>query len=378
MTTVIRDLGLDEAGVVAEFFHTQWRENHVFYRNRELLLWQYYSNPYAKQFTDGLTFKAAFGGSELIGIFGYIPFVLNRYGAREYGCHLSAWWVHPNHRRGPTAMRLLHALQYEMPFRANIAGINTPIAEQLYERMGWVVVRNIPRVIRPLDKVRFLSMMAGSPPSLTNLASERLLSASEAEYAATTPGTCVTEVSSLEQLEEVNWDCYYWQRAACSHMGPARELAYLLWRYRDIPLFRYRCLVASRHGEIAGLLVFRVERVKDREERVVRLVDLVADEAIVPPLVSKVVTLAREDNAVMIDFFCTSEVVLSALRNCGFVDACDPTGAHYWFPHLFQPLDVTRMRLNTSWWVRDMDMSTDLARHGFLIMKGDYEFDRPN
>jgi hypothetical protein len=56
----------------------------------------------------------------------------------------------------------------------------------------------------------------------------------------------------------------------------------------------------------------------------------------------------------------------------------ETNGARYRYPFLFQPLDFTRLRLDTAWWVKEMDMADSAAHNDFLLMKGDYEFDRPN
>lgn len=375
---VHRDLGLQETDLAASFFHQQWRPNHIFYLHRELLLWQYYDNPYARQFSPGLTFKGAFDDDELVGVFGYMPFAFNRYGRRRYGCHLSAWWVHPEHRRGPLAMELLHELQHRMNFEACLAGINTPVAEGLYERLSWVVLRCIPRVLLPVEKRRFLALAAPAARATAVEMSSRSEAAATVSGEDLEPRVTVEELQDFERLPGLGWDDFYWKHIAPAQMGPARESVYLTWRYARIPVFQYRALMALREGEVRGLLVFRVERVKDREETVVRLVDLVAGQDSALPLIRAVAKVADRERAAMVDFFYTSPAHQAAFDACGFVDARDASGEAYWFPHLFQPLDHQRNRLNCSWWIRDMDLRMEPARNDFYITKGDYEFDRPN
>ncbi len=372
----LRDLRVNESDLAAKFFHSRRRTHHVFYRNRELLLWQYFDNPYAKLFSQGLTFKAAFDGKAMVGVFGYIPFIFNRYGTRQYGCHLSAWWVQPEYRRGPIAIKLLHELQFRMPFDACIAGINTDVAEKLYERLSWVVLRNIPRLILPVDQVGFVRLLEAAG----NGARVQIHSCPSSKHVSVTPGVGVqvSELASFNRLQELDWDQFYWKQFAPSHMGPARETAYLVWRYQEIPTFKYRALIASSGGAMRGLLVFRVEQIKEREEKVIRLVDLVAEHAAAVPLLRALTDEARKQHAVMIDFFYTHSMYEAAQMACGFMDACHPGGERYWFPFLFQPLDYARNRLNCSWWIRDMDLRSAAARNDFSITKGDYEFDRPN
>jgi len=366
----IRDLQVDEADVVGKFFHEHWRPNHIFFRNRELLFWQYRNNPYASLFTDGLTFRAAMEKGDLIGVFGYMPFVFNRYGTRQYGCNLSAWWVHPNHRRGSLGLSLLHSLQQDSPFDACIAGINTPTAEKIYLRMSWVVVPCIPRLVFIADREAFADLVEpGKSIPATTMPSVETKTGASIE---------VSRLPSFDSLVKLDWDSFYWQKIAPSQMGPAREVSYLRWRYEQIPLFQYDALVATDRQGVAGLLVYRIERVQGRQEIVIRLVDLIAKPPAVSALLRSLIQLARERHAALIDFFCTYSPYLDQLRESGFVDASESSGERYWCPFLFQPLDHARNRLNTSWWIRNVDLTSQPARADFCIMKGDYEFDRPN
>jgi hypothetical protein len=377
--TEIRDLSVEEADLAATFFHEKWRPNHIFFRNRELLLWQYYRNPYGVHFSGGLTFKAAFEEGRNVGVFAYMPFAFNCYGMRKFGCHLSAWWVHPEHRRGPLALRLLHCLQDKSSFDACISGINTAVAERLYERMSWVVVRNIPRLVYIVDKARFETLLDPAT-AIPDPAATAVRPAHGAGGSNTTGGNKIELelLTSFERLRDLGWDAFYWQRIAHQHMGPAREAVYLEWRYGNIPVFHYDGLLAKRSGEISGLLVYRIEQIKNSEQQIIRLVDVIAEPEAIPDLVNGVVEVAVEQRATAIDFFCTHPTYLAQLLSCGFIDACDSGGERYWCPHLFQPLDRARNRLNSAWWIRGMDLQAAAARSEFCIMKGDYEFDRPN
>lgn len=374
----IRDFSLEEAELAATFFHDQWRPNHIFYRNRAMLLWQYHDNPYARQFSDGLTFKVALQGGRSAGVFAYMPFVFNRYGTRHFGCHLSAWWVDPEYRRGPLALRLLHSLQQNSSFDACISGINTPIAERLYERMSWVVVRNIPRLVLIIDTVQFKSLLDPAAPVPPSAWTALQRSAPSVVASRERDKNELIRLQSFDALNNISWDDFYWRMITPKQIGPARETLYLQWRYGKIPVFKYHVLLAKRLGAINGLLIYRVEHIKDSEQQVIRLVDLVAVPEVIPDLVDALVQLAIEEKATFVDFFCTCSFYLDQLTACGFIDARDTTGTRYWCPHLFQPLDHARNKLNAAWWVRNLDLQSSTARSDFCVMKGDYEFDRPN
>jgi hypothetical protein len=369
----LRDLARDEAWRAADFFHRHWRNEHIFYRHPELLHWQYGQNPLTSQFSTGLTFKAAMAGDDLIGAMGYMPFVFNRFGERQFGCHLSAWWVHPDHRRGPMGMRLLNELQQRMPFDACVAATMTPISERLFRTLGWTSVPNLGRWVQVIDREGLFGLLA---PEQTRTAAMQLAEG-EGKRPIADAAITVTEVTHLDHLDGAAWDRFYWQHVAPSHLGPARETSYLRWRYQEIPFYRYHTLLATAGSEILGLLIFRAETVKDRHEIWLRLVDLVTGPEAAASLLAALYERAKALSAVAIDFFCSLPLFAAPLGAAGFVDARTPDGTAYWLPFLFQPLDHAHLRLNAAWWIKGMDLASPEARQ-FLLTKGDHEYDRPN
>ena len=260
----VRDLSLSDAYLLAEFFNQHWRPDHIFSRRRDLLLWLYHDNPVARELGLELTCKVLERDGELLSLFAFMPFVLNAWGNRRVGCYLSAWWAAPT-VRGPTALILLSELQRCAHFSAWISGMNTAVAEKIYERMSWNVVRNIPRMVLPLDFKRLcdwgVSVEHGSRTE-----------------PAPDSGFLIQQSDDLSGLDGEEWDAFFWKKFAPVVIGPAREYAHLSWRYRHIPIFQYRFLIAIGSEGVAGLLVFRVETVRDASEKVVRIVDLVSTE----------------------------------------------------------------------------------------------------
>lgn len=375
----IRDFKKSEADRLANFFHTEWRENHILYRSRELLMWMYHDNPYAPAGGELLTCKAAFCDDEVIGILCYMPCAFNRYGQKQRGCNMSAWWTHEDHRKGGLGLKLMRkSIIREMNLDAAIAGMLTKMVQPVYTAMRWVTVWNIPRLLLPLDKDRMIAMAEADSSDCAATVRQKLESVKVAHPLATSTDITVTELSSLAELPARLWDKFYWDTIAPTHMAPAREAKYLQWRFGDIPIFKYRTLAAKRDGQIVGLLVFRVEQVRSRSEKIVRIVDFVAGAGAADALARAVAEKAREQQAVLVDFFCTHRRYNTALKKAGFIDATTNDGQDYWFPYLFQPMDFGYTKLNCAWWLRDMDLKTHEARSDFVLMKGDYEFDRPN
>ncbi len=373
---LIRDLSLDEIDVAANFFHRWWRPDHIFYRQRELLKWQYHGNPLASSYSEGLTFKAAFHDETVVGVFAYMPFAFNRFGHRDTGVHLSAWWVHPDYRRGSSGGQLLNSLQHRMGFNACVAGMNTPVAEAYYDRMGWVVQRCIPRWVLPLNEDRMRLFVLPAASVSPNVLSQPFTAAFDTDLRS--HNREIVKLTNFGDLAIRQWDSFFWSTLAPRYIGPARELAYLRWRYGEIPIFSYDIAYDTHAGEVDGLVVFRRETVRDSNQTVVRIVELIGTDEAMLRLVQYVVAVAQAHDAVMVDCFSTHCMHHALLSNVGFLDAVEDGEDRYWLAHLFQPLDHVRTRLNTAWWIRDVDIAKIARQEQFLLMKGDYEFDRPN
>jgi hypothetical protein len=379
MTAIrIRDLRYDEADLAANFFHEQWRRDHVFYRNRELMLWAFHDSPYTKLFCDGLSFKAAFDSDTVVGVCGYTPLAFNRYGERQYGCYLSNWWVHPDYRRGPLSMGLIYQIQRGTGIDACIGGLMTPVAERVWRELGYAVLPLMPRLVCVLDVQQLAGLLDPGAGGCLGAVEERLQAQRRSQALKVDPSIEVTDLRSFDSLGQHNWDDFYWHRVAFSHLGPARETNYLVWRYQGMPGFHYEALLARRQGAVCGLVIYRREAVKDRREIVVRIVDLVAEREAVPSLMSATIERAANCGAVMIDYFYTGSLYQSVLESCGFIDARDVGGDRYWVPFLFQPLDHCRRPFNCWWWVKGLDLQSPTLLSDFYMTKGDYEFDRPN
>lgn len=370
--SMIRDLRLDEADIAATFFHQQWRENHIFSREPQALRWLYHDSPWARDYSDGFTIKATFEQQKLAGIFAYIPFLMNVRGNAAPGVNLSAWWVSPDHRRGSLGSRLLHSLQHHPGVHTCIAGMNSAIAETYYDRLGWHILRCIPRWVLPLDEASFREILAPDEK-------DHAIPAFPARHLRGVAGSASTSaLGSLSEIDPERWDQFFWRDLAPTYQGPARTAAYLRWRYDEIPIFKYHAAVSRIDDAIDGLIVYRRERVLGAPVEVVRIVDIAAMPRSVPALLEHVIDDAQRSNATMIDCFTTSPEHRCALEQSGFLDARAPDGNRYWVPHLFQPRDHARDRLNASWWSRDDAQGARHDPQSLLLMKGDYEFDRPN
>ncbi|MEA1927055.1 MAG: hypothetical protein U9N73_02525 [Candidatus Auribacterota bacterium] len=369
---VFRDVRLDEVPAVGELFHTQWRENHIFYREPRVLEWQYHQNPYAKIFSRDLTLLGAFIDDRLAGVHGYIPFIFNRYGERQYGCHFCNWYAAPELRKGPWGIRLITDIIKLLPMDAWFGFGFTGMSRPILARIGWKIESAFPRYLRILDPAKCRELVKDQAEFLP------FVEKFSGDYLSRTyPDK--EDVIRIEEVDDIpgdRWDEFYWQEIAPFFVGPAREERFLIWRYKEIPIFKYRFLIAREDNQIKGLLVFRVEEVKKSVFKVIRIMDLIAKPPVSGELIDKVLEIAVVEEAALIDFFCTSSIYDNELRDRDFVFS--QGDGSYPFPFLFQPIEPGRLTMDFGWQISGDLAESEECRRDLYYTKADGDLDRPN
>ena len=164
-------------------------------------------------------------------------------------------------------------------------------------------------------------------------------------------------------------------------MGAHRDAAYLTWRYLSHPRFHYRLCCAQREsdGAVEGIAVWRIEQVRDRPTRVLRIVEFLGSTEAEAVLVRAVLDAARDAGAALADFYCASARVARPLAQVGFQPAPTDSG-HGLLPSRFQPLEsqyfpmTTLVRLPGAWRGRLQQLLDDGRLY---ITKSDGDQDRP-
>ncbi len=334
----IKDFHFNDILFVGELFNTHWRKDHIFFRCPEMLRWYCFDNPYARLFSNRLTVKGAYQDNELIGFFAYFPFLLNNYGKRAYGFHTAQWFSFPEHRGKSLGSKLLSSAWDNRTDICFALG-NNDAARGIFKKWGWSFIDLWPRYILVLDK------------TIGPLASP--------------------SVEELPTIKHLDWDNFYWNEIAPLSISPAREKQYLLWRYENIPLFKYQYLATYHKGLIRGLLIYRTEKIAT-QEKIVRILEILSIPQYSGALLDKLIALSITEKVNFIDFFCTSRLYENALLDRGFIK--DNVNNHYSIPFLFRPLDTITLTLDLAWKATD----TTLNMSGLYLTKGDGFHDVPN
>jgi hypothetical protein len=275
-------------------------------------------------------------------------------------------------------MRAVNDLGYEAIFAL---GIND-IAEPVYPVLGYEMLPDMPRWVRVFDVDGAVALLTDSDRRHSVSALRQWCAKFSAESASAARDGDDVSVVDWEADLGPEWDRFWTDHVAPFQVGPSKDSSYLTWRYIEHPTFDYQVRVARQAstGRLLGMTVFRVERIRDREERVLRILELLSSPEAETPLARSVVQAARDHQVVFADFYNTSTRLSGALGSMG-LRLCVPDKEGPGFPSRFQPLEPGHFRIVGGFWLTERlraKIGTPLDLEEFYITRSDGDQDRPN
>jgi len=146
-----------------------------------------------------------------------------------------------------------------------------------------------------------------------------------------------------------------------------RSSEYLNWRFFTHPHLQYVVHVVRKGSDLFGFIVSRKEESQGFSIR--RIIDCVAQEGYEKVLLGKVIQLARDEKATMVDFVHSGSWYDSVLVAVGFFDTAGTDFSA--FPIVFSPISWERTSIRVAY---DLNESLDDC----YITKADGDQDRPN
>jgi GNAT superfamily N-acetyltransferase len=316
-------------GELQELIDGHWRSGHVLARDAELLRWQHGDG-------DGrLSVLGAYEDGRPVGMLGFIEFDACVGDERVRGGWMTTWLVVPEARGGGLGLRLVeHVLGSRYEFIGALAANSA--TRHVLGRYGFAE-RGMHRWVRVFDvaALRRLLADAGYPE--------------EAWDAWSRPAE--PKVASSDLLQGM--------------IGACRDEAFLRWRYEEHPRFRYEVL-----RDESGFAAYRLERVRDSEATVMRIVDFRGGSSLAQALAAA----AGRAGVVFADFSCTSAQAGASLEAAGFQRE-DRLPAE--LPGRFQPLDFSDRPIVSCFWAVDR-LGVDFQSDDLYVTRADSDLDRPN
>ena len=145
MPVEFRFARLDEYDKAARFLNDYWSKDHIYIRDKALFDWTFHRTTHWD--ADTYSFAVAHNGDEWVGILGGIPFTFNQHGEKQRGVWIVNYVIHPDHRKGTTALQLLSVFRKE-PFESTVAFGITKASTVIYKVLrGDVVELNVGPIL---------------------------------------------------------------------------------------------------------------------------------------------------------------------------------------------------------------------------------------
>lgn len=361
----------EDVARVGELIQHHWRSGHILARDPGLYAWQFrhFQRPC------GLSALLAHRGDELVGHLGLAPGDFNLHGRRLPAAWTSMWFVASGAESTGAGVALLRKAQEEAGAVLGCLRYN-PSAGRLYQALGFRLWPATPRWVRLGQNAPMRSLLAGSPQPYPSELIHRLEMA--------TQNTLDAPAGDLEVVEwpavgPTVWDQAWRNNLASVTCGAWLDAQFITWRYLEHPVFAYKARLARRveNGSVVGLMVYRVQDIAGRPERVLRILELLGGGQAIRALLHDLLTRALEPETAFVDFHSTSRQLVPGLTEAGFVLE---EGLPDLLPSHFQPLDFRGEPLPGALWAAPgvMEMDELLADPALCITRGQGDQDRPN
>lgn len=257
----------------------------------------------------------AFSNDVIVGILGYIPTTFRWSDGKSKnleGVWTSHWTVDKYHRNG-VGILLMRRLQELYPLVAG-QGANQ-LNKKIVTKMGHHFLDHMTRTVKiynwPLLTKIFpnnnFTELKPYEDQINILPEEQDRNATLIRYKPT--------ISNFQP----NWNSYNNYK-----YGTKKSFEYIKYKYIDHPVFRYEFLLTGKKN-LPILIVYRLEITSGRAKfKCIRIVDVIYPELkdtkfYLNILFEKLDTIAKKNNVVFADFFCTNENIQNEMKNFGFI-----------------------------------------------------------
>lgn len=364
MTLVERFVEPSEIDAVLEFFRLYWGSNHILGNDREYMVWQMSPERSPVFAGAGLAAVTYWDDGRLVGLIGVQSMPFNCDGDVADSAWLCNLGAAPEYLPRGVGTKLMTAV-HRLPIAGiGAAGINLAVIP-MYRAMRYHCLDSLPRFIRIVDVDSAACLIGGER------ARDVLVHRDSAKAGGT---TSVRESSSVPDDWQIFWDGY----TRRGYFGTQRDAGFIVWRYLQHPRLDYRLAVARDDaGVLVGASVYRIEQVRNRSEKLLRVLEIIAaSDDVWDALLAHVEEIGVAHGVAFADHYSSRPHVV-ALRQRGWYEEDDHRDLIT--PSLFQPWLQHKRRINLA--VRLIGATPWKGRawkENLHVVKSDGDQDRPS
>ncbi len=373
--------GPDQVPQLRQFIEVHWRAGHILACNETLLCWQYNSTRMRHPDFQGPSVLLALEQNRIVGMLGLIPTEINLHHQVVAGAWLSNLLVIPEYRTKGVGLKLMWAA-HNLDLGAIFDLGSSTQLQRVLRALQYELLDDLPRWVAVCDHHAMIQLLQDANPDSPNLEIEHWVVGDRPDARVETHGSLDVTIKPLQDHFDEEWDRFWNERIASRQIGTNRDASYMNWRYVDHPMYRYECRLA-RHpstGEILGAVVFRIEQIKNRNDKVLRLVEFIGLAESGNVLAQTVIESALAHHVTFADFYCTSARSAAPLQNVGFRLENWHEGQPA-IPTRFQPLEGGHFKMTGAFRLSKpfkMQWGPLLPSSDFYVTKSDGDMDRPN
>ncbi len=196
-----------------------------------------------------------------------------------------------------------------------------------YEKLGYSMINEVERKVVIVDAEECLSLFGND-----SIKGQKDFLRESAEWCSMVKqGYSV--IQSIADISEDYWIDHLHRFAVSS----CKNLEVLKWRYMKHPYIDYKIIALDPKAK-RGLSVVRLEKIKDVDERVLRILEMMPVYGYEQDLAKAVLNFGRDHNAILADFFCVSKSYSDEICPLPFIGLSEHR--EYDVPMLFQPIEI--------------------------------------
>jgi len=341
----IRFCKKEEHDKLVDFIKTDWKVDHIFVKNPEILKWQHLQD-------DQYNFVVANHDltDKFHAVLGIVSTSFFTEGKLKHGddIWLAIWKVNKDLAEDKSiGTELLEFVKSTLlPRTVSAIGINSQVA-MLYRLMGFQIGHLSQSFIFNTSMKEF------------NIASI------EKKYLNDLGENLVKQIASKSiQFEEVSSKNLLNYSSVVRQQLPRKTIQYVIGRYVNHPRYSYNYHAVVRGG--IPIALFVVRKIFVGASSCLRIVEFFSLDSIQEPLFSQFQKLLVRENSEYIDFV-SAGIGDDVVQRLGFVK-CSVEG---YVPHLFEPFSPSLTKIQFAYNAKNVD---DV----FCVFKGDSDLDRPN
>lgn len=338
MSHAIRFCSEQELDTLLQFIDIHWKKDHIFVKRPDLLKWQHYDS--TQNIFNFVVAENKLDG-EFDGILGFIPVAHFDPSSKSKDIWLAIWKINEEKAKGLlSGLDMLSFLKKEYKPKT-IASIGiSETAKKIYKVMGYNVgVLN--HYFIPNEEIKEFGIIQMNPDEVSSIKYDDRIS----------------KISKVVQIKDMNE-----LEGFTSSYCPNKSVEYIINRYVNHPMYRYKLMGIYSEGALISVLVTRIVGVDNC--CCIRIVDIIGNLGEAGNIYKEVQLLLSEEGAEYIDLMCHG-IESDILSRIGFIRRND---SHV-IPNYFEPF----VKANT-----DIEYAYKSQYDRFLIFKGDSDQDRPN